>query len=199
MELSRTYIGMIDKYINGSGIGSLLDVNGMTVAMNSSSLIVFTPWGDEEQIHSSDFTGIKVSESPYFEEKIWKNIVSPYWDDRTVAYKPMPITLYLDNIKADVDDVHKEYDIPVRTKLYDDIVTNGRFKTDIALKYGGDDGIWLNPELLYDVAKLISSKGKPVDIWIPNNKRQPAVVIGENKYGRHLGFVLGVMKNFKED
>ena len=111
----------------------------------------------------------------------------------------MPTTLYLDEIKADVDDVHKELGIQVRTKLYDDEVRNGSYKADIALKYGGEDGIWLNPELLYDVAKLISSKGKPVDIWIPNNKRQPAVVVGENKYGRHLGFVLGVMKNYREN
>ena len=199
MKLSKTYIGMIDKYMNEVGIGFLLDINGMAVAVNSISLIVFTPYGDDEQISPSDFTGIRVGEYPYFKEKIWENIVSPYWNDRTVAYKQMPITMYLDNIKADVDDVHKEYGIPVRTKLYDSIVTNGRFKTDIALKYGGDDGIWINPELLYDVAKLISSKGKPIDIWIPNNKRQPAVVVGENKYGRHLGFVLGVMKNFKEN
>ena len=199
MKLSKTYIGMIDKYMNEVGIGFLLDINGMAVAVNSISLIVFTPYGDDEQISTSDFTGIKVGESPYFEEKIWENIVAPYWNDRTVAYKPMPTTLYLDEIKADVDDVHKELGIPVRTKLYDDEVRNGSYKDDIALKYGGEDGIWLNPELLYDVAKLISSKGKPVDIWIPNNKRQPAVVVGENKYGRHLGFVLGVMKNFKEN
>jgi hypothetical protein len=110
----------------------------------------------------------------------------------------MPTTLFLEDIKADAKNVHDEFDIPVRTKLYDESVTNGRFKTDVALKYGGDDGIWLNPELLYDVAKLITSKGKPVDIWIPNNKKLPAVVEGENKYGKHLGFVLGTMKNFKE-
>ena len=199
MKLSRTYISSIDKYINYLGRGGLFNVDGMAIACNDISLIIFTPDGDCEHIKPSDFDGIEVKKYPNFKKSIWEYVVKPFWDDRTIAYKPMPITMYLDNIKADVNDVHKEYDIPVRTKLYDSIVTNGRFKTDIALKYGGDDGIWLNPELLYDVAKLISSKGRPVDIWIPNNKRQPAVIVGENKYGRHLGFVLGVMKNFKEN
>lgn len=191
MKLSRTYITSIDKYINYLGRGGLFNVDGMAIACNDISLIIFTPDGDSEHIEPSDFDGIEVKEYPNLKESIWKYAVKPYWDDRTVAYKPMPITLYLDNIKADVADVHKEYEIPTRTKLYDSIVTN--------VKYGGDDGIWLNPELLYDVAKLITSKNKPVDIWIPFNRKLPAVVVGENKYGKHLGFVLGTMKNFKED
>lgn len=199
MKLSRTYIASVDKYINYLGQGGLFNVDGMVIASNTISLIIFTPDGDGEHIEPLDFDGIGVKEYPNFKEAIWKYIVKSYWDDRVVAYKPMPITLRLDDIKEDVNDVHKEYNIPIRTKLYDEVVRNGIYRTDIALKYGGEDGIWLNPELLYDVAKLITSKGKPVDIWIPNNKRQPAVVVGENKYGRHLGFVLGVMKNFKED
>jgi hypothetical protein len=199
MKLSRTYITSIDKYINYLGRGGLFNVDGMAIACNDISLIIFTLDGDSEHIEPSDFDGIEVKEYPNFKESIWKYVVKPYWDDRTVAYKPMPITLYLDDIKADVTDVHKEYEIPTRTKLYDGVVTNGRFKTDVALKYGGDDGIWLNPELLYDVAKLITSKNKPVDIWIPFNRKLPAVVVGENKYGKHLGFVLGTMKNYKED
>ena len=200
MKLSKTYIANVNRYISYTGRGNIFAFEGMTIATNNISLIIFTPDGDCERIEPSDFGGIKVVECPdNFKESVWKYVVKPYWDDWITAYKPMPVTLFLDSIKADVDDVHKEYEIPTRTKLYDSIVTNGRFKTDIALKYGGDDGIWLNPELLYDVAKVISSKGKPVDIWIPNNKRQPAVVIGENKYGRHLGFVLGVMKNYREN
>ena len=199
MKLSRTYISSIDKYIHYMGTGRLFVTDGMVIASNNISLIVFTPDGDGEHIESSDFDGMEVGEYPNFKKGIWKYVIAPYWDNRTIAYKPMPVTLFLDNIKADVEDVHKEYEIPARTKLYDSVVTNGRFKTEVALKYGGNDGIWLNPELLYDVAKLITSKGKPVDIWIPNNKRHPAVVVGENKYGRHLGFVMGVMKNFRED
>lgn len=199
MELSKTYIANVDRYINYTGRGSLFTCDGMAIASNNISLIIFTPDGDCEHIEPSDFDEIEVKKYPTFKDHIWKYVVAPYWDDRTVAYKPMPVTLFLDNIKADVEDVHEEYEIPTRTKLYDSVVTNGRFKTDVALKYGGEDGIWLNPELLYDVAKLITSKGRPVDIWIPNNKRHPAVVVGENKYGRHLGFVMGVMKNFKED
>lgn len=195
MKLSKTYIANVDRYIKYTGRGSLFECDGMAIATNGISLIIFTPF----PISVSDFDGIEIEEYPTFKDHIWKYVVAPYWDDRTVTYKPMPVTLFLDNIKADVEDVHEEYEIPARTKLYDGVVTNGRFKTDVALKYGGEDGIWLNPELLYDVAKLITSKGKPVDIWIPNNKRHPAVVVGENKYGRHLGFVMGVMKNFKED
>lgn len=199
MKLSRTYISNVERYIEYTGRGSLFTCDGMAIVTNNISLIIFTPFADDEPISVSDFDGIEIGEYPAFKDHIWKYIVAPYWDDRTIAYKPMPTTLFLDNIKADVEDIHEEYGIPTRTKLYDSVVTNGRFKTDIALKYGGEDGIWLNPELLYDVAKLITSKGKPVDIWIPNNKRNPAVVVGENKYGRHLGFVMGVMKNFKED
>lgn len=194
MKLSRTYIGMVDRYINSRRQGFLLECDGIAIANNSISLILFT-----SQIEVSDFSGIDVEIYPHFKNKIWKYIIDPYWEDKTKSYKPMPTTLFLEDIKADVKNVHDELDIPVRTKLYYESVTNGRFKTDVALKYGGDDGIWLNPELLYDVAKLINSKGKPVDIWIPNNKKFPAVVVGENKYGRHLGFVLGTMKNFKEN
>ncbi len=199
MKLSRTYIGMVERYINSRRQGCLLECDGIAIANNSISLILFTPWFDEELIKVSDFSGIKVTEYPNFKDKIWKYIIDPYWEDRTKSYKPMPITLFLEDIKADAKNVHDEFDIPARTKLYDESVTNGIFKTDVALKYGGDDGIWLNPELLYDVAKLITSKGKPVDIWIPNNKKLPAVVVGENKYGRHLGFVLGTMKNYTEN
>lgn len=199
MKLSKTYISSIDKYINYLGRGGLFNVDGMAIASNNISLIIFTPDGDCEHIETSDFDGIEVKEYHNFKESIWKYIVKPYWDDRTIAYKPMPTTLFLWDIKTDVDEVHMEYEIPVRTKLYDATVTNGRFKTDIALKYGGDDGIWLNPELLYDVAKLITSKNKPVDIWIPFNRKQPAVIVGENKYGKHLGFVLGTVKNYKEN
>lgn len=199
MKLSKTYIANVDRYINYAnytGRGCLFAHDGMTIATNSISLIIFTPFADDEPISAFDFDGIEIGEYPAFKDHIWKYVVAPYWDDRTIAYNPMPVTLFLDNIKADVEDIHKEYEIPTRTKLYDGVVTNGMHKTDVALKYGG---IWLNPELLYDVAKLITSKGKPVDIWIPNNKRNPAVVVGENKYGRHLGFVMGVMKNFKEN
>lgn len=199
MKLSKTYIANVDRYIKYTRSGSLFECDGMTIATNNISLIIFTPFHDDEPISVSDFDGIVVGEYPTFKEHVWRHVVKPYWDDMTIAYKPMPVTLFLDNIKADVEDVHEEYKIPARIKLYDSVVTNGRFKTEVALKYGGEDGIWLNPELLYDVAKLITSKGKPVDIWIPNNKRHPAVVVGENKYGRHLGFVMGVMKNFKED
>lgn len=199
MKLSKTYIANVDRYIKYTGRGSLFECDGMTIATNNISLIIFTPDGDCERIEPSDFDGIKEGEYPTFKDHVWKYVVVPYWDNMTISYKPMPTTLFLDNIKADVEDVHEEYKIPARTKLYDSVVTNGKFKTDVALKYGGEDGIWLNPELLYDVAKLITSKGRPVDIWIPNNKRHPAVVVGENKYGRHLGFVMGVMKNFKED
>lgn len=199
MKLSRTYISNVERYIDYTGRGSLFTCDGMAIVTNNISLIIFAPFADDEPISASDFDGIEIGEYPTFKNHIWKYVVKPYWDDRTIAYKPMPVTLFLDDIKADVEDVHKEYEIPARTKLYDSVVTNGRFKTDVALRYGGEDGIWLNPELLYDVAKLITSKGKPVDIWIPNNKRNPAVVVGENKYGRHLGFVIGVMKNFKED
>lgn len=199
MKLSRTYISNVERYIEYTGRGSLFTCDGMAIVTNNISLIIFAPFADNEPISASDFDGIEIVEYPTFKDHIWKYVVKPYWDDRTIAYKPMPVTLFLDDIKADVKDVHDEYEIPARTKLYDSVVTNGRFKTDVALKYGGDDGIWLNPELLYDVAKLITSKGRPVDIWIPNNKRNPAVVVGENKYGVHLGFVMGVMKNFKED
>lgn len=199
MKLSKTYIANVDRYIKYTGRGSLFECDGMTIATNNISLIIFTPDGDCERIEPSDFDGIKEGEYPTFKDHVWKYVVVPYWDNMTISYKPMPTTLFLDNIKADVEDVHEEYKIPARTKLYDSVVTNGKFKTDVALKYGGEDGIWLNPELLYDVAKLITSKGRPVDIWIPNNKRHPAVVVGENKYGRHLGFVMGAMKNFKED
>ena len=199
MKLSRTYIGMVERYINSRRQGCLLECDGIAIANNSISLILFAPWFDEEQIEVSDFSGIDVTLYPHFKNKIWKYIIEPYWEDRTKSYKPMPTTLFLEDIKADVKNVHDELDIPVRTKLYDESVTNGRFKADVALKYGGDDGIWLNPELLYDVAKLITSKGKPVDIWIPNNKKLPAVVEGENKYGKHLGFVLGTMKNYTEN
>ena len=199
MKLSRTYISNVKRYIKYTGRGSLFEYDGMTIAINDFSLIIFTPDGDCEHVEPSDFDGIELGEYPTFKDHVWKYVVKPYWDDRTTAYKPMPVTLFLDNIKTDVKNVHEEYEIPTRTKLYDGVVMNGRFKTDVALKYGGEDGIWLNPELLYDVAKLISSKGRPVDIWIPKNKRQPAVVVGENKYGRHLGFVLGTMKNYMEN
>ena len=199
MKLSRTYIGMVERYIDSRRQGCLLECDGIAIANNSISLILFTPWFDEEQIEVSDFSGIDVEIYPHFKNKIWKYVIDPYWEDRTKSYKSMPTTLFLEDIKADAKNVHDELDIPVRTKLYDESVTNGRFKTDVALKYGGDDGIWLNPELLYDVAKLITSKNKPVDVWIPNNKRLPAVVVGENKYGRHLGFVLGTMKNYTEN
>ena len=199
MKLSRTYISNVERYIEYTGRGSLFTCDGMAIVTNNISLIIFAPFADDEPISASDFGGIEIGEYSTFKDHIWKYVVAPYWNDRTIAYKPMPVTLFLNDIRADVKDVHDEYEIPARTKLYDSVVTNGGFKTDVALKYGGEDGIWLNPELLYDVAKLITSKGKPVDIWIPNNKRHPAVVVGENKYGRHLGFVMGVMKNFKED
>lgn len=199
MKLSRTYIANVQKYINSRFNGGLLECDGIAIANNSASLILFTPYGDEEQIGTSDFTGIDVKEYPNFKDGIWKYVIEPYWDDRTRAYKPLPTTLFLGDIKKDVVELHNELEIPIRTKLYDESITQGRFKTDVALKYGGDDGIWLNPELLYDVAKLITSKSKPVDIWIPFNRKLPAVVVGENKYGKHLGFVLGTVKNYKEN
>ena len=199
MKLSKTYIANVQKYINSRFNGGLLECDGIAIANNSASLILFTPYGDEEQIETSDFTGIDVKEYPNFKEGIWKYVIEPYWDDRTRAYKPLPTTLFLDDIKKDVVELHNELEIPIRTKLYDESITQGRFKTDVALMYGGDDGIWLNPELLYDVAKLITSKSKPVDIWIPFNRKLPAVVVGENKYGKHFGFVLGTVKNYKEN
>lgn len=198
MDLSKTYISSVDKYIHSRGNGLLFECDGMAVATNAVSLILFTPVMnyDGSCVEASDFTGIEVGVYPKFKDHIWKHIVAPYWDDRPRNYSPMPITLYLEELKKDSSDVHKEYDIPTRTKLYSESITNGTFATEVALNYGG---MWLNPELMYDVAKLISSKGKPVDIWIPNNRRQPAVIVGENKYGTHLGFVLGTMKNFKEN
>ena len=199
MKLSKIYIASVEKYINSRFNGGLLECDGIAIANNSASLILFTPYGDEEQIETSDFTGIDVKEYPNFKDGIWKYVIEPYWDDRERVYKPLPTTLFLDDIKNDVVELHNKLEIPIRTKLYDESITQGRFRTDVALMYGGDDGIWLNPELLYDVAKLITSKNKPVDIWIPNNKKLPAVVEGENKYGKHLGFVLGTMKNFKEN
>lgn len=201
MKLSKTYIANVQKYINSRSNGGLLECNGIAIANNSASLILFTPIlnDDGSGISPVDFTGINVKEYPNFKDGIWKYVIEPYWNDRTRAYKPLPTTLFLDDIKKDVVELHNELETPIRTKLYDESITQGRLKTEVALKYGGEDGIWLNPELLYDVAKLITSKGRPVDIWIPNNKRHPAVVVGENKYGRHLGFVMGVMKNFKED
>lgn len=201
MKLSRTYIGMVERYINSRRQGCLLECDGIAIANNSISLILFSPVlnDDGSGISPVDFTGIEVTLYPHFKNRIWKYIIDPYWEDRTKSYKPMPTTLFLEDIKANAKNIHDELDIPVRTKLYDESVTNGRFKADVALKYGGDDGIWLNPELLYDVAKLITSKGKPVDIWIPFNRKLPAVVEGKNKYGKHLGFVLGTMKNFKEN
>ena len=147
MKLSKTYIANVDRYIGYMGRGRLFAHEGMTIATNNISLIIFTPDGDCERIEPSDFDGIKEGEYPNFREHVWKYVIKPYWDDWAVAYKPMPITLFLDNIKADVEDVHEEYEIPARTKLYDSVVTNGRFKTEVALKYGGEDGIWLNPEL----------------------------------------------------
>lgn len=201
MKLSKTYIANVQKYINSRfNGGGLLECDGIAIAYNSVSLILFTPIlnDDGSGISPVDFTGIYVEKYPNFKDRIWKHVIAPYWDDRTTAYKPMPTTLFLDSIKEDAKKIHEEYKIPIRTKLYAESVTNGRFKSDVALKYGGNDGIWLNPELLYDVAKLITSKGKPIDIWIPHNKRQPAVVVGENKYGRHFGFVFGTMKNFTE-
>ena len=199
MKLSKTYIANVQKYINSRFNGGLLECDGIAIANNSASLILFTPYGDEEQIETSDFTGINVKKYPNFKDGIWKYVIEPYWDDRTRAYKPLPTTLFLDDIKRDVVELHNKLEIPIHTKLCDESITQGRFKTDVALKYGGDDGIWLNPELLYDVAKLITSKNKPVDIWIPYNKIVPAVVAGENKYGKHLGFVLGTVKNYKEN
>ena len=193
MKLSRTYIGLVDKYVNSRSRGGLLSVDGMAVAHNDISIIIFTPDGDREHIDPSDFC-LEINEYPNFKENVWKYIVAPYWDDRTIAYAPMPMTMFLEDIKGDVEVMHKRADIPVRTKLYDETVTTSR--TDVAMIY---NGMWINPELLYDVAKLITSKGTPVDIWIPTNKRNPAVVVGTNKYGRHLGFVWGTMKNFKEN
>ena len=200
MKLSKTYIANVQKYINSRSNGGLLEWDGIVIANNSVSLILFTPIlnYDGSGISPVDFAGINVEKYPNFKDRIWKHVIAQYWEDRVIAYKPMPTTLFLDSIKEDAKKIHEEYKIPARTKLYAESVTNGRFKADVALKYGGDDGIWLNPELLYDVAKLITSKNKPVDIWIPYNKRQPAVVVGENKYGRHLGFVFGTMKNFNE-
>lgn len=199
MKLSKTYIASVEKYINSRFNGGLLECDGIAIANNSASLIFFTPYGDEEQIETSDFTGINVKKYPNFKDGIWKYVIEPYWDDRTRAYKPLPTTLFLNDIKKDVVELHNKLEIPIRTKLYDESITQGRFRTDVALMYGGDDGIWLNPELLYDVAKLITSKNKPVDIWIPFNRKLPAVVAGENKYGKHLGFVLGTVKNYKEN
>lgn len=201
MKLSKTYIASVEKYINSRFNGGLLECDGIAIANNSASLILFTPIlnDDGSGISPVDFTGIDVKEYPNFKNGIWKYVIDPYWDDRTRAYKPLPTTLFLDDIKKDVVELHNELEIPIRTKLYDESITQGRFKTDVALMYGGDDGIWLNPELLYDVAKLITSKNKPVDVWIPFNKRVPAVVVGENKYGKHLGFVLGTVKNYKEN
>ena len=197
MELSKTYIASVDKYINSRRQGCLFSIDGMTVATNSISLIIFTPYGDEEQISPSDFQGINIENKfSSFKDSIWKHVIAPYWDDRTTSYNPMPTTMFIEEFKKDSNEVHKEYGVPVRTKLYDESVTNGILKCDVALNYGG---MWINPELLYDVSKLISSKGRPVDIWIPKNKRQPAVVVGENKYGKHLGFVYGTMKNLKEN
>ena len=201
MKLSKTYIANVDKYINSRFNGGLLEYDGIAIANNSASLILFTPIlnDDGSGISPVDFTGINVKEYPNFKDGIWKYVIEPYWDDRTRAYKPLPTTLFLDDIKKDVVELHNELEIPIRTKLYDESITQGRFKTDVALMYGGDDGIWLNPELLYDVAKLITSKSKPVDIWIPFNRKLPAGVVGENKYGKHLGFVLGTVKNYKEN
>ena len=201
MKLSKTYIANVQKYINSRFNGGLLECDAIAIANNSASLILFTPIlnDDGSGISPVDFIGIDVKEYPNFKDGIWKYVIEPYWDDRTRAYKPLPTTLFLDDIKKDVVELHNELEIPIRTKLYDESVTQGRFKTDVALKYGGDDGIWLNPELLYDVAKLITSKNKPVDIWIPFNRKLPAVVVGENKYGKHLGFVLGTVKNYKEN
>lgn len=193
LKLSRTYIGLVDKYVSSRSRGGLLSVDGMAVAHNGISIIIFTPDGDREHIDPSDFC-LEIKEYPNFKESVWKYIVAPYWDDRTIAYAPMPMTMFLEDIKGDVEVMHKQADIPVRTKLYDETVTISG--TDVAMNY---NGMWINPELLYDVAKLITSKGTPVDIWIPNNKRNPAVVVGTNKYGRHLGFILGTMKNFKEN
>ena len=194
MKLSNTYIKGIEKYITGRRLGGLHEVDGMTIVTNSVSLIIFTPYGDEEQIVPSDFTGIKLVESPTFKDRIWKYNINPYWEDRTISYCPMPITMFLEDIKADADKVRKENDISSRTKLYDESVTGNFY--DVSVPYGG---MWLNPELMYDVAKLISSKKSPVDIWIPRNKRHPAVIVGTNKYGTHLGFVLGTGKNFRKD
>ena len=62
MKLSRTYISSIDKYIHYMGTGRLFVTDGMVIASNNISLIVFTPDGDGEHIESSDFDGMEVEE-----------------------------------------------------------------------------------------------------------------------------------------
>ena len=72
MKLSRTYIGMVERYINSRRQGCLLECDGIAIANNSISLILFSPVlnDDGSGISPVDFTGIEVTLYPHFKNKI---------------------------------------------------------------------------------------------------------------------------------
>jgi len=73
MKLSKTYIANVDRYISSRGmVGILFESDGMAIATNGISLIIFTPFGDDKPISVYDLDGIKAEIYPYFKKHVWK-------------------------------------------------------------------------------------------------------------------------------
>ena len=197
MELTKTYVNQVKKYIESTGIykqKGLFEAkdphdDSVTVfATNSISLIWFTPFGDDEQIRGSDFTGLEVNDgSAIVGGGVWEHVVKPYVYDFNWNYREDPIAVPLSDLREQIEFIKEENDIPKKIKLYDVSIQTSKVDARIG-------GFYIVPELLYDVGKLVGKD--TIEVYIPKkNPYHPVVVVGENKYGRHLGFVLGTGKN----
>lgn len=199
MKFTKTYIGQVKKYIESTGIykqNGLFEAkdphdDSFTVfATNSISLIWFSPFGDDEPITGNDFTGIDIKDGTNIRYgKVWEHVVYPYCNDFSWNYIEKPIKVNLSELRKRVDNIKTLNDIPMKTKLYDASVQSGK----VDVEFGG---FYVIPELVYDVGKIVG-KGEIV-LYIPKrNSYHPLVILGENKYGSHLGFVVGTGKNVK--
>lgn len=194
MKLSKAYINKVKKYAEESTrlSGGVFYYNGVLLAHNSVSIIVFSVDGSEEPIKVEDLDGINVKDGSTFvlgKHSPWEYCVRPYWSDPSYYYEEEPYRLTITHLKEVVTDIKKENLVPRNVKLYEQYVSKNK---NVACQFGE---MWLIPELVLDVAEIVGDKKHDIEMFIPKNKTLPAVIKGTNTYGTHLGFVLGTAKN----
>lgn len=199
MAISKALENKIKKYISNRSVrgGGVYRLSGKYTdfcASNSVSVILFnTDGSDPSPLKEEDFN-CEIRDGTSFERKngIFSFVIDPFWESKERAYKEEPVYITIDELKKDTERVRKENGLSTRSCLYASSVSK---EYETAVNYG----MWLVPELLCEVCEIIGTKSEKLEMWIPHNKRQPAVIKGTNKYGTHLAFVLGTARNFKEE
>lgn len=187
MKLTKSFLNNLSDYLYATRRPSgIFKSDDWIFAHNNASVIIF-----DDGLNPFDFGGLEVKDGNDFVKNVGKYILDPYMKEAQWEYDEGH-EISMSDIDLARRELHTELDLPLKEKLYGEDYT--RVENSCCF-----NGMWIVPDLLYDVGRIISTPRGVLELYIPKNKRYPAVVIGENRAGRHYGFVLGTMKNFRKD